>query len=336
MQPAGATGSRELRKLTEQDIARLFSPKILERGIEYFEEGRLQRPFVYKSNIMAECQGTQPENYHINIDVRDGNVVASCTCPYAFGYCKHIAAVLYGWVVRPSAFRDLGKSEETLSSLEKGQIVEIVMDMIRYDPDVTYVINLRLTPAEELPEFIRKEMGAIFSEEYVDYLNVREIVKKLDIFREYASDLSKEKKIDTSLAVLEPVIDAIIGNYTRLDDADGLMANFFGAVMDLFGSLLSTIKDEGKLRILLTRALDWYMDAEWGLESEVLQFLSDYPAKLGQDRYMIDAVELKIADFRRSFISTSPKYSEEHEYLDERIRRLNMLKSALRKSSPAK
>lgn len=332
MQPAGATGSTDLRKLTEQEIARLFSPKILERGKEYFEEGRLQRPFVYKSSIMAECQGTQPEDYHISIDVRDGNIVASCTCPYAFGYCKHIAATLYGWVKRPSAFRDLGQSEEILGRLEKSQIVEIVMDMIRYDPDVIYVINLRLTPAEELPEFVRQQTSSIFSEEFVDYLNVREIVKKLDIFREYAADLIKERKMDTSLSVIEPVIDAIVTNYTRLDDADELMANFFGAAMDMYGSLLQGIRDEGKLRILLTRALDWYMDAEWGLESEVLKFLSEHPARLEQDRYMIDAVELKIADFKRSFISTSPKYSEEHEYLDERIRRLSMLKSALRGS----
>ena len=333
MQQAGAAGSTELRKLTEQDISKMFSPKILERGIEYFEEGRLQRPFVYRSSIMAECQGTQPENYHISIDVRDGNVVASCTCPYAFGYCKHIAAALYGWVKRPSAFADLGKSEEVLSRLDRSQIVEIVMDMIRYDPDVMYVINLRLRPVEELPDYTRRETAAIFSEEYVDYLNVREIVKKLDIFREYASDLAREKKTDTALAVVEPVIDAIVTNYTRLDDADALLANFFGAAMDMYGSLLSGIKDEGKLRIHLTRALDWYMDAEWGLENDVLKFLADYPVRLGQNKYMIDAVELKISDFKRSFISTSPKYSEEHEYIDERIGRLNIMRSELRRNA---
>jgi hypothetical protein len=72
------------------------------------------------------------------------------------------------------------------------------------------------------------------------------------------------------------------------------------------------------------------MDAEWGLENEVLRFLTTVSGRLDQERYMIDAVELKIADFRRSFISTSPKYSEEHEYIDERIRRLTTLRAALR------
>ncbi len=320
----------ELRKLTEQDISRLFSPRIYERGIEYFEEGRILRPFIYKSTIMAECQGSQPEKYHISIDAREGRIIASCTCPYAFGYCKHIASVLYGWVKRPSGFTDLGKSEDTLLKLNRAQIVEIVMDMIRYDPDVMYVINLRLTPVGELPAFVDREIKEIFSEEFVDYLNIREIVKKLDIFREYATDLFKAKKIDASLSVIGPVIDSIIGNYTRVDDVDGLMANFCGAVIELYGSLISHIKDEGRLRIQLTQALDWYMDAEWGLEDEVLRFLADTSLRLGQERYVNDAVELKIADLRRSFIATSSRYSEEHEFIDERIRRLNLLKSALR------
>ena len=329
MQPAGATGSLELRKLTKQDISRLFSLKIYERGIGYFEEGRILRPFIYNSNIMAECQGTQPEKYHISIDAREGSIIASCTCPYAFGYCKHIAAVLYAWVKRPAMFTDLGTNEDNLMKLDRSHLVEIILYMIRYDPDVMYVITLRLTPVKELPAFVDREIKAIFSEEFVDYLNIREIVKKLDIFREYATDLFKDKKIDASLSVIRPVIDSIIENYTKLDDADGLMANFFGAVTDLFSRLISKIKDEGRLRMQLIQALDWYMDAEWGLENEVLRLIADTSLRLGQERYMNNATELKIADLRRSFIATSPRYSEEHEFIDKRIRRLNQLKSAL-------
>ncbi len=139
----------------------------------------MQRPIVYHDSLIASIKGTQPEDYGVpSIDVRDHNYVASCTCPYAFGYCKHIAAVI-AWVKRPSYFRRPGKSEDMLKRLGKEEIVEIVIDMIRYDPDVLYVINLRLTPAPELTAFVGREIAAIFSEEYVDYLNVRVIVKKL-------------------------------------------------------------------------------------------------------------------------------------------------------------
>ena len=320
--PPVATG---LRNLTEEDVSSLFEEKIIDRGLKYFEQGRVQRPFVYRDSIMAECQGTLPEDYHIRVDFRDGNLVASCTCPYAFGYCKHIAAVLIAWLKRPSIFKDLGQSEDLLRRMDKGPLVEIVMDMIKYDPDVVYVINLRLLPRSELPGFVQKEMENIFSEEYVDYLNVREIVKKLDIFREYASDIFQAGDMGTAMVVLVPVIEAAINNYTSLDDTDGLMRNFFSTVIDLYGDIIPAFRLEGERRRYLASALDWYIEAEWGLERIIRNFLRKETERLKEERFMINSIELKLADYKRSFITMGPKYTDEYEYVEERLERLEGL-----------
>lgn len=334
MPAAGPAGYRDgLKRLIEPDVAKLFDPRIYQRGKEYFEEGRLNRPIVHRGSIMADVKGTMPEEYHISIDLRDGNFIASCTCPYAFGYCKHIAAVLYAWVRRPGIFKDLGRSEDMLRKLGKEEVVEIVMDMIRYDPDVLYVINLRLTPGPELPGFIDREMKAIFSQEYADYLNVREIVKRLDIFREYALDLARARDVSTALTVIVPVIDAVLANYTRLEDADGLMKNFFGGALDMFGNALAEVRDVGRRRVMLTRSLDWYMEAEWGLEDQVRAFLKDVTSRLKESRFMMNTIDVKAADYRRSFINTGASYSEEHEYIDERILRLGSLRNDIRSGS---
>jgi hypothetical protein len=329
MHAAGAASAADLRKLTEPEIARLFDPRIYERGKEYFVEGRVRRAMVYHNSLMADVKGTLPEEYHISIEVRDGNFVASCTCPYAFGYCKHVAAVLYAWVKRPSLFKDLGESEDMLMQLGRDEIVEIVIDMIRYDPDVVYVINLRLTPEPELPAFAEREIKAIFSGEYADYPGVREIVKKLDIFREYAADLLQAREIKTALSVIVPVVDAVIGNYTKLDDVDSLMKNFFGAALDTFRGAVVETRDEGRRRALLTRAVDWYLEAEWGLESQLREFLRDIALRLNEVRFMTNTLDLRTADYRRSLINTGPSYSEEHEYLDERVRRLADLRAEI-------
>jgi len=333
MPHAEAVGPADLRKLTEPSISKLFQPRIFERGRAYFEEGRVLRPIVYKNSIMAECRGTMPSNYQISIDISDNRFIASCTCPYVFGYCKHIAAVLYAWVKRPSCFKDLGNSERLLLNLPKDEIVEIVMDMTRYDPDVIYVINLRLTPVGDLPAFASRELHDIFSDETVDYLSIREIVKKLEIFREYAADLFRSGRSEPGMSVIDPVIEAVIANYTKVDDADRLVLNFFIVALELFGSMLTGISDEGKLRSLLTRALDWYMDAEWGMESPLKEFLAYRSAKLRQSQYMMDAVELKRDDFKRSFIAAGRGSSEEYEYIDERIRRLSSLRSEIQAGS---
>ncbi len=328
---AGApSASLDLWDLKEEDVRRLFEEKVFERGIKYFEQGRIVRPFVYRDSIMAECQGTLPEEYYIRVDLRDGNFVASCTCPYAFGYCKHIAAVMYGWLKKPGMFKDLGKSEDLLKKMDKGSLVETVMDMIKYDPDVVYVINLRLLPRPELPVFVQREMQNIFSEEYVDYLNVREVVKKLDIFREYASDIFQAGDFDTSMVVLAPVIDSIVDNYTSLDDSDGLMRNFFASVIDLYGDMIPTYRLEGERRRLMSQALDWYMNAEWGLERVLRNFLRKETERLKEEKFMVNSIELKLADYKKSFITMGPKYSEEYEYVEERLERLEELRANIK------
>jgi hypothetical protein len=320
----------DLIRIKEADVEKLFDPKIFERGIRYYEQGRILRPLVYKKSLMAECQGTLPENYYIRIDVKDDNIVASCTCPYAFGYCKHIAAVLYAWLKKPSVFKDLGESEELLKRQDKGALVEMVIDMIRYDPDVVYVINLRLLPREELSGFVQREMDHIFSEQFVDYLNVREIVKKLDIFREYASDLHANGERDTATKIIVPVIESVINNYTSLDDTDGLMRNFFATLLDLYGDIIPAYRMEGERRRFLTTALEWYMLAEWGLERAIHTFLRKETVRLKENRFMLNAAEVKLSEYKRSMIRTGPRYSEENEYIDERIQRLNDLITDIR------
>jgi SWIM zinc finger len=319
-----------LRSLTDEDVSQLFEDRIMERGIKYFEQGRVLRPFVYRDSIMAECQGTMPENYYIRVDLHGGNLVASCTCPYALGYCKHIAAVLYGWLKKPGLFKDLGQSEDLLKKLEKGPLVETIIDMIKYDPDVVYVINLRLLPRPELPDFVEREMKNIFSEEYVDYLNVREIVKKLDIFREYASDILQEGDTVTAMVVLSPVIDAIVDHYTSLDDTDGLLRNFFAAVLDLYGDIVPNYRLEGERRRSMNQAVDWYLLAEWGLERVLRNFIGKETERLKEQKFMLNTVELKLADYKKSFITMGPKYSEEYEYVEERLERLEELRAKIK------
>jgi hypothetical protein len=214
--------------------------------------------------------------------------------------------------------------------MEKGPLVETIIDMIKYDPDVVYVINLRLLPGPELPGFIDREMKNIFSEEFVDYLNVREIVKKLDIFREYSSDIYQEGDTGTAMVVLRPVIEAIIDNYTNLDDTDGLMRNFFATVIDLYGDIIPTYRMEGERRRFMNQALEWYLLAEWGLERVLRNFIRKETERLKEQKFMVNSVELRLADYKKSFITMGPKYSEEYEYVEERLERLEELRADIK------
>jgi hypothetical protein len=155
-------------------------------------------------------------------------------------------------------------------------------------------------------------------------------VRKLDIFREYASDIYKDGDIKSSMVVLEPVIDAMVESYTRLDDQDSLMRNFFSSVLDLYGDVLSSYGPEAERRSFLGKALDWYMGSEWGLERVLRIFLKKQAERLGEQKFMLDIAGGKLADYKKSFITMGPKYSEEYEYIEERLERLEELLADLR------
>jgi len=69
----------------------------------------------------------------------------------------------------------------------------------------------------------------------------------------------QEGDINSAMAVLRPVIEAIIDNYTNLDDNDGLMRNFFAMVMDLYGDIVPNFRLDGERRRRMNQALEWYM-----------------------------------------------------------------------------
>ena len=73
-----------------------FSSQIASRGKTYYKESRIKA--VTKSengNYIAYVKGSY-RKYEVDIKIeKNGNITsAKCTCPYDYGYCKHIYAVL--------------------------------------------------------------------------------------------------------------------------------------------------------------------------------------------------------------------------------------------------
>ena len=75
------SGQNQIRdRCTEQSF---------QRGLRYFEEGRVKIKEASSSQIVATVIGT--DSYRVEIDLDDFSAV--CNCPYDLeGYCKHIVA----------------------------------------------------------------------------------------------------------------------------------------------------------------------------------------------------------------------------------------------------
>lgn len=74
----------------------LFRPRILERGMNYYEMGSVKNIQQTETGFRATVAGS--ENYEVEIEIKDGRVNdMRCSCPYAEdgSYCKYMAAVLF-------------------------------------------------------------------------------------------------------------------------------------------------------------------------------------------------------------------------------------------------
>lgn len=93
-----------LNALDKAVVADMLFDKIYKRAYEYYRDHRVRNPRRIGATLEAEVQGA--ERYSVRIGVREGLVLASCTCPFAqTAVCKHIGAVLLQWVYQPESFQ---------------------------------------------------------------------------------------------------------------------------------------------------------------------------------------------------------------------------------------
>lgn len=88
--------SDELKDIFLGSWKDIFEERILQRGFDYFDEGRVWDINVVEDCVEAVVSGTEEYDVIIRFDV-DGITDLQCSCPYAEdgSHCKHEAAVLY-------------------------------------------------------------------------------------------------------------------------------------------------------------------------------------------------------------------------------------------------
>lgn len=80
---------------TSDRIKEFCTTATFDRGVDYYEDGRVSRLNRYGETISAVVQGSQPRPYTTEAELGNetDELHASCTCPYdGSGYCKHVVA----------------------------------------------------------------------------------------------------------------------------------------------------------------------------------------------------------------------------------------------------
>ena len=208
---------------TEEDILALASAQSFERGLDYFESGALFDARRVGNDLHARCEGSGYTPYRVSAQLGSTGVLSTrCTCPYDWGgICKHRVALLLAWVHTPEVFDVFAPVDERLADMSREDLVALIEEMLRREPDFDRLLDLPLRPDEETQvdtEAVRRQIRSSLQAEYPEAV---EIAFELAAIAEMADRLGEVGNWTAAGDLYHLILSEIIPEYEGLYDEDG-------------------------------------------------------------------------------------------------------------------
>jgi uncharacterized Zn finger protein len=156
--------------ILEIDVQNWVGTKSYQKGYRYFEDEAILNPRLRGPSLIAECQGSQPTPYRVEIRLgTEGIAWGNCTCPAGEGgHCKHAAALLLTWLHQPETFVEVPELDKLLESRSQDELISLIQQMVSRHPDLEQMLELsalsNLAPGEPISvEMITQQVRRAFS-----------------------------------------------------------------------------------------------------------------------------------------------------------------------------
>lgn len=241
-----------------------FQPHILERGREYYREGRVTELSDRDGNITACVEGSEP--YGVEIEYSGKNIeYMSCDCPYAEGgeNCKHMAAVLFAWEAEEISERPTAEDlEKAINAFSKEELRRLLLSIALADERVATI----LCPPKEDGKPVssagwKKQISAISRryggrDGFVDYKNAWDYASELEeLLTENAELLRETGSIEDAFSLICAVYEEAVT--VEIDDSDGEITMLLSACEDEWDEVFEASNATQKQKMQ-----DWFLK-EW-------------------------------------------------------------------------
>ena len=110
--------------ISEIDVQNWVGTKSYQKGYRYYEDEAILNPRLRGQSLIAECQGSLPTPYRVEIRLGpEGILWGGCTCPAGEGgHCKHAAALLLTWLHEPDGFVEVPELDKLLDNRSKDEL----------------------------------------------------------------------------------------------------------------------------------------------------------------------------------------------------------------------
>lgn len=196
------------------DFEEYFSPRILERGKEYYRNHHvISLESIGNGSYEAEVEGS--EIYTVFAELKaDGEVLdLSCDCPYEWEeFCKHEAAVLYQLREREEIVPSVEEPEqkqalpEQLAACEKETLIAWMMEYAKENRGFLDYLQLRVSEQlqpEELLAILNRTCNRFFSGKIVWKELQKTVAFLLKSVQDWADDVKKVQAILDIVQLLE-------------------------------------------------------------------------------------------------------------------------------------
>ncbi|WP_049933576.1 SWIM zinc finger family protein [Halorubrum ezzemoulense] len=213
---------------TRDEIRSLCTEQSFERGVNYYQQDRVQELDIDGGEIRSTVRGSN--YYDVAIDLVDDTVRSRCSCPYDYaGDCKHVIAVLLAVDDRDTKTVIDPERDETVnidSVIEQTAPEDLrafLRDIVAEDRDIRdrFVAFVGEDTAKTVYDY-KQEIDRLF-DDAVSRRGMVEHDTHIDFsqYTDLAETHRKRGHVQTATDIYRAVSEAIRENLDRVDDSSG-------------------------------------------------------------------------------------------------------------------
>ena len=273
-------------EITEMDVQNWVGARSFQKGVRYFEDDTILNPRRRGKCLIAECQGSQPAPYRVEIRLGlDGILEGHCTCAAGEGgHCKHAAALLLTWLEEPDVFLEVPELEQMLENRTKAELIALVQQMVSRHPDLEQLLELSalsvLAPGEQIPaERIIKQIQWAFSSAGGEFAGANaQIADNLQPILDMGEEFIDREDVVNAATVYRTLMNTMMDYEDCLyNDEGGDLGQVLAECEQGIEECLQSSKDSALRADLLRTLFDLFT---WDLEAGGLGYADEIPTIL--------------------------------------------------------
>jgi len=274
--------------MLDKAVAGLASTPAYERGLAYFEAGRVGALRASVRRVGATVEGS--EEYQVELRAQGGKLRFSCSCPIGRegAFCKHCVAVVLAWQrEHDDPAPTLDDARAHLETLPQGELVELLIDHAHDDEALARKLLLRAaapTSAGADVGSLRALIEQAFAhQEFVPYREVWGYVRGIEEAIDVLEAQLEQGDGGDVVELAEHALKLAEGALDHVDDSDGQMGDAIARLEELH--LDACIKAQPDPTALAERLFAWELDGPWDVLDQAVIRYAEVLGDTGLARY---------------------------------------------------